>query len=306
MKPNISASTYELLELLPTIVLCSLGVSILTVYLIAIICCLSLKKFDTVISSYKTLSKLLTKLLMIVFGPGGSSVLQYERHEDKEKDALQIPVIYIHKRRVPKSFVVMFELYVASFILFSVTVFWDIFLLTESNDCDDTTIDCFAQVAGNDTILPIYDCEIYENHDANVTISCFTFTYSYGKALAAIGGLLNMIDIIMKGIAGTFLGLYGYAVKSGINCILYLIISLQILLAVIVPFAILGIIFYVKSTTYSLSLSYTIIAQLVLGILTLVFGFSIPWMIFVYPDKENDENHHSNNIPLSTEEQAKV
>ena len=318
MKPNISETTYELLELLPTIALFSLGVSILTVYLIAIICCLSLKKFDTVISSYKTLSKLLTKLMMMVFGPGGRSVLHYKRHEDTEIDALQIPVIYIHKRRVPTGFVVMFELYVASFILFSVTVFWDIFLLTESNDCDDTTIDCFAQVAGNDTILPIYDCKIYENHDANVTISCFTFTYSLGRALAAIGGLLNMIDIIMKGIAGTFLCLYGYAVKSRKKCILYLIISLQILMAVVVPFAILvGITVYVKSTTYSLSLSYTSIAQLVLGILTLVFGFSIPWMIFVYPDKENDENHHSNNIPLSltsyvriqknnTEEQATV
>ena len=82
MKPNISETIYELLELLPTIVLFSLGISILTVYLIAIICCLSLKKFDTVISSYKTLSKLLTKLTMMVFGSGGRSVLHYKRHED--------------------------------------------------------------------------------------------------------------------------------------------------------------------------------------------------------------------------------
>ena len=67
--------------------------------------------------------------------------------------------------------------------MFSVMVFWDIFLLGESSDCDDTTIDCFAQVAGNDSSFsPVDDCELYEDYGSNETISCYTFVFSFGQA----------------------------------------------------------------------------------------------------------------------------
>lgn len=283
-KPNYSQLTYEIFNLLPTLILFSCVFTVLISCLIGIVCCLRFNKKETAIDTYTKLVQFFTKLTMVIFGPN-NSVFHYRPNVD-EGDDLEIPVLYIHRKEVPTYLVMMMGSYVISFIMFSVGVFWDIFLLKDSSECDDTTIDCFAQVAGNDTSSPIYDCETYEKLGSNVTISCYSFVYSFGPALAASGGLFTMIKIVMGTIAGTFLALYGYALRKKKKRLLRFTFFLQLFLLLLIPFGfpIVLIVFVVGLP----SLSYANIAQVVILIFTLAIGFSIPWINFV---PENNEDH---------------
>jgi hypothetical protein len=165
-------------------------------YFIGVICCFSRGMFTTIVSTFQKFLLGMIKLTMIVFGPP-LGVVRYERHTKEEVDHLKIPVVYINKQPVPKYIVCMLGLYVISFIIFAITVFWDIFLFVQSSDCDDTTIDCFALTPANDTKFePVFDCSLYEDYGSNVTISCYSFAYSFGPALGAIGGLFTMIKLL--------------------------------------------------------------------------------------------------------------
>ena len=294
-KPNLSLDRYVILDLFPLIAFMIFICILLMSYIVGLLCCVTCNHIDTAVSSAKLLFKSFTKLAMVVFGPP-AGVLNYRAHEEEEVDHMDNTVVYIHKRNVPQKIVTMLGSYVVTFIMFSVMVFWDIFLLKESSDCDDTTIDCFAQVADNDSSsLPVEDCTIYEGYGSNVTISCYEFVYSFGPALAAIGGLFTMIKIVMKVISAVFLGLYGYAIRNNKLCLFKFMILFQVLLVFLIPIALpIALIIFVVGLP---SLSIANIVQIVLLMLTLAIGFSVPWGYFVIPpdayELRQEENDRS-------------
>ena len=295
-KPNLSLSVYTALELLPIILffapLMVFGLS----YMFGLMCCVLLNKRDSALAAVKKYGKGMTKLTMVVFGPP-MGIVQYERHREEEVDHLDITVVYIHKRKVPRRVVFMLGAYTIGFIAFAISVFWDIFLLVQSSDCDDTTIDCFAI---NDTNSePIHDCNIYEGYGSNVTISCYSFVYSFGPALGAIGGLFTMIKVIMKVISAIFLGLYGYAHDN--KKLIWFFNLFQAFVVLFVPIGIpIGMVVIVIGFP---SLSVANIAQIILAMFTLCIGFSIPWSYFTTPDSDDNANAEGN-ISESNEEES--
>ena len=281
-KPNLSLSDYLLLDLVPVFFV-FLVIIIFFLILAGMIVCLFCNHPNTAKSLGKLIVSSLIKLTMAVFGPhGGGNVLNHEKNQTKkdkkdEYDAKNLPIFYINNEKVHWIYRLMFGAYVIGFILFSATVFWDVFLLEESNNCDDTTIDCFAQVADNDSSFsPVKDCSVYEDYGSNVTFICYTFVYSFGPALAAMGGLLTMIKIVMKIISVVFLSLYGYACSKKKLCLLILFqIFLVLLISIALPIVLIILVVDLPS------LSAVNITQIALVMLTLFMGFSIPWGMFV-------------------------
>ena len=297
-KPNLSLTVYELLDLLPIIVLFPLVFISFVAYYIGVMCCISRGLITTGVSAFQKFLQGMTKLTMIVFGPP-LGVVRYDRHKEEKVDHMKIPVVYIHKRPVPKFIVCMLGSYVISFIMFAITVFWDIFLLVQSSECDDTTIDCFAQTPNDTTKFePVSDCSLYENYGSNVTITCYSFAYSFGPALGTIGGLFTMIKIVMKGISAVFLGLYGYAIDNDKACCFYFMNIFQIFAVILVPIGMpIGIIVITVGLP---SLSYANLAQVLLAMFTMFIGFSIPWAVFTQPDSDENEGGEKETAPLTS------
>ena len=93
--------------------------------------------------------KIILKMALIVFGPP-ESVFRYEAAPKEEQ------VVYIRRKRVGNLLVIMLGSYILTFGLFTLMVFWDISLLSESHDC---AIDCFSQTdIANATSGPIKYC----------------------------------------------------------------------------------------------------------------------------------------------------
>ena len=293
-KPNLPLIAYELLDLIPIICVFIVLFILFLAFMIGIRCCISHNKLELAVSAFKKFIKGLTKLTMIVFGPP-LGVVGYEAEKDEKVDHLELPVVFIHKQEVPKHIVCMLGGYVIFFITFSITVFWDIFLLAQSSDCDDTTIDCFASNGTGSGVKPVMDCGLYESYGSNVTIICYSFAYSFGPALGAIGGLFTMIKIVMKGISSVFLNLYGYAIYNK-KRLLYRSIRLfqicfTVVVAIVIPITII-VINYISD-----SLSFANIVQVLLAMFTMILGFSIPWAVFIVPvsdDLEEENNSGSN------------
>ena len=151
-KPNLSYQVYLWLDFLPILMLLILVTFLIISYYICQLCC---RRHHVGIMT--TVANFSTKLAMALFGPP-LGVVRRERHQDDEVDHMDVPVIYIHRRQVPWVVSILLGGYVVSFIYFAISVFWEVFLLKQSNSCDDTTIDCFVNEeidVSNDTLLSV-------------------------------------------------------------------------------------------------------------------------------------------------------
>ena len=288
-KPNLPEALYVALDLAPSYVIPLLCVGIF-IFLQLIRMCISFgsKKAATVNLG---ILKLFSKMAVVIFGPP-EGIFRYEAAPKEELDEhLGTQVVYIRRKKVSAPWVIMLGCYVLAFGLFAVMVFWDIFLLSESHDCDDTTIDCFADTdVINATSGPIDDCSQYETTgdiNGTTTITCYTFTYAFGAALGAIGGLLIMIRTVMKVISAIFM--WAYANSSDeckcCRCSFFCVLIFHFILILLIPF-VLPVTFIALVVGFS-SLSIPNIIQVFLFIITLFFGISFPWCFFI-----GDEDHN--------------
>ena len=245
------------------------------------------------------IGKVFSKMTLVIFGPP-EGIFRYEPAPKEEIDEhLGTQSVYIRKKKVDNRLVIMLGGYVLAFGLFAVMVFWDIFLLSESHDCDDTTIDCFAYTdVVNATSGPINDCGEFENMQNNngtTTITCYTFKYAFGAALGAIGGLLTMIRTVMKIISATFLWAYSNAGDKCkcCSCSVLCVLMFHIFLVILIPF-VLPISFVAIVIGFS-SLSVSNIIQIILFIFTLFIGISFPWCFFVDDNDSNEDRYDGHN-----------
>lgn len=280
-KPNLSQSVYFWLDLVPFLAVPLLCFGIVIILQVARLCASSgSEKAAGVILGFL---KVISKMAIVVFGPP-EGIFRYDpAPKEKVDQHIGSREVYIKGKKVHIALVIMMGAYVLTFGLFAIMVFWDIFLLSESHDCDDTTIDCFVEsVAINVSSGPIRDCSLYEktagNSTSSIRITCYTFTYAFGAALGAIGGLLTMIRIVMKVISAAIMWTYENASDECkcCSCSLCCVITTHCGLILLIPF-ILPITFIIIAFA---SLSIANIIQIILFILTLAIGMSFPWCIY--------------------------
>ena len=287
-KHNWSQHVYTSLDLVPIVL-----ISVFSIVLYTVMQCI---RMGMKLGSKKAANvnhgvlKIISKMALVVFGPP-ENIFRYEAAPKEELDEQTgTQVVYIRRKRVSNGFVVMLGGYVLTFGLFAVMVFWDIFLLSESHDCDDTTIDCFSQTdIANASSGLIKDCaELEMQTNGTTLITCYTFTFAFGAALGAIGGLLTMIRIVMKIISSTFLWAYSNAGDNCkcCSCSIYCVLIFHIILVTLIPFvaAIIITLIVVGSSSLNYNLSIANIIQVVLFMLTLLIGISFPWCLFIDDD----------------------
>ena len=286
-KRNHSYTYYQVIELFP-VIFCAI-VTFIVVFSLYLYQFLSRRCSikGAAKSVNKSMFKWLTKLIKIVFGPP-VGLVHDKPHEDEELDGDNVPVIYIHKEKVPKSVVLMLGSYVVLFFIFSFTVFLQLFLLELSSECDDTTIDCFANNdSTSDSFVPIDNCEVYEGYGSNVTIICYDFSFSFGPALGAAGGLLPMIKLVMKAISVFFLNIYEkFKIKNKSSRFLCTVLFQYLLIFALFIGGEAGVVYL--TIGISTSTNYSNVLQFCLIFLTLCMGLGIPWSKFIKHDPPSD------------------
>jgi hypothetical protein len=305
-KPNLSKIVYVLLEIAP-LILIILFCIVFFIIMKYIQECVNLcsKKAAT---ATVVITKIFSKMALVVFGPP-EGIFRYEAAPTEELDEhLGTQVVYIRKKRVDNRWVVMLGVHVLTFGVFAMMVFWDIFLLSESHVCDDTTIDCFAETdVVNATSGPINDCAKFETtltNNGTTTITCYTFTYAFGPALGAVGGLFTMIRIIMKIISAMFLWAYSNAGDKCKRCscsFRCVFIFHGILIIFVLPIITAFVAIAVGFSTLSIPNHI----QVLLFMLTLSIGIGFPWCLFTGDDNASikdrlcGHNESADEIPLS-------
>ncbi|XP_064384552.1 uncharacterized protein LOC135333506 [Halichondria panicea] len=168
-KPNFSYYTYVYIESLPI-----LGVPILVLILGSLFTCRVCHNDpkDT--------------FLDIFYGPPLAVLTNTPGTEGNKKK------FYIGKYEISRR--VSWCLYFIGmlFIPSSFIVFWDLFVFTESQVCDDLAIDCFSPPSHE----IVNNCTDYK--DLDVEFICFRFTFSFGIGLAAAGGVFTALQLIVK------------------------------------------------------------------------------------------------------------
>ena len=264
VKPNYPESAYILLEELPTLIVTPL---LAVVVVILYICYRALSCSEKVRTCCELMLKGIIKLAKVFFGtPTG---LFHKREATEEEDA-----VYIGNKEVPYGILIRLGVYVISFSLFALIVFWDIFLIKQSNSCDDTTIDCFVNTTAEGELIT--NCSQYAEL-TNITITCYKFVFDYGSALSAVGGLLTMIKITMKIIAAAFLALYGSIGQRCGHKVRLCPLIFHMILVLLIPIAIPIATIILISTSSLFHFSLAIIFRVILFLFTILIGCTIPW-----------------------------
>lgn len=270
---------YASLEFVPVVVLSILSLSI--IFTLKINCCHS--------SIFDGLAKLAK-------GAFGQPLGLFNYQQD-----LKIDEVYIEGKRVPRSVLIALGIYLVMVIVYVAMVFWDIFFIEESSDCD-ATIDCFASTENNImTEVPITNCSLYdEDPGKNVTIQCFKFVYRLVPGLAAVGGMLTMSRIVTKLISVAFLYVYSCVGKkycctccckvpgAALAILQFVLFFLLFIVTAVIPYFI-----YLYT-----SFSPGNIFQTIIIMLTIDIAFIIPWGYFVpinanSIDDESSAHYHA-------------
>ena len=280
-KPNLPLEVYVLLDIAPIFVIFILcfGISY------SQLCFHLYMKFK---NSRRTnhlsmaMNRFFSWMTSIAFGPP-EGVFRYEPEQQEEWDEhLGTKTIYLGRKKVNSILVVMLGSYVFVYFLFAIMVSWDIFLLSESYECNNKTIDCFEENGD-----PITDC-----NKRNVTtqdqdrITCYTFSFSFGAALGAFGGLLSMIRIMMKVISAVFL--WAYTKYSGDKCKRVFLVHLLLIFSIPIVISITVFVYVVLFST-----SFLDILSIVLFYFSLLIAVCFPWCLFADTENSSQHGNHS-------------
>lgn len=221
----------------------------------------------------------LIKIGKVSFGPPMGVFGKRERHGEQE-DRDDRDDVFINDTRVPDWILALLGLFMISFGILAMLIFWDIFLIRESSSCDNN-IDCFARFKNtseeNSTFktVPISDCSEYEVTD-NITISCFEFVYELGDAIGTIGGLITGVQLVMKMISIAVIYIYNSKCASN-KCCKYCLLAVHALI-VAVTFA--GALTAIQVLVGFLNLTIGGWIKALLYVLTICLALVIPWGMF--------------------------
>ena len=203
-------------------------------------------------------------------------------------------MLYIGRQKVP--FEVALSLTILGLLMVShlSAIFWDIFLLEEytgtTSICDDLVIDCFVHHDNNASATDMYDlvtnCTMYE--DTDIEFICFKFVFSFGTALAAVGGLFQGLRIVIKIISLIALGFYRCIPnKQYCNCkirnIFYTLFVIAAVLGGIAALAVYILLFSSPKDRVASGIKIGVI------IVTFVLGATTPWQLLL-PDESPSAN----------------
>ena len=282
-KPNLSFEVYGVLEYLPILIAC-FAIMILVCFLQCLQYCATVgSEGATNIISF--IYEKLCKLSKVVFGPPAGLF-------DKQKGSSSKDV-YINGKPVPNCVLFILGGFMINFGFMAAFLFWDIFLIQGSSACDDD-IDCFissiSTVNGSEVYTndPISDCSEFTDNK-NITIKCYRFVYQFGTGLAAVGGLITAVKILMKLISAIFIYIYSQSGRK-ICCCRLSVIFLIITHALFVPILFVGSWTAIQVLVGFLNLSISTWIQIIFYTITVVTAFSIPWCIFVGKDEEEEED----------------
>lgn len=166
-KMNLSYTVYQLLEFVPMLlILVVICLIMLIIQCIQHWSVLGSTRADKIRAWIYNGS---IKIGKMAFGP---PMGVFGKQEDDTNE------VFIKNKPVPHYILFILGLFMLFFGLLAILVFWDVFLLRESNSCDNN-IDCFAMIENNgseenstSSPVTISDCREYEMVD-NVDISCF-------------------------------------------------------------------------------------------------------------------------------------
>ena len=177
------------------------------------------------------------------------------------------------------------------FIPSSFIVFWDLFVFTESQVCDDLAIDCFSPPSNE----IVNNCTDYK--DLDVEFICFRFTFSFGIGLAAAGGVFTALQLIVKIISRSSIWFYKKIEnrKYCPNCAYVLIFGLAVT-ASIAAFVLYGFFFFPYYLYENYPYSKRIACHCKFGIFVLTFAISFctPW--HTKPKIQNDEKDENSRL----------
>ncbi len=116
---------------------------------------------------------------------------------DESAKSIETPEKFILKRQLTRTANAFLSGVGIVLLMNASIIFWESFLLDVSYTCDDA-IDCFAY-----DNIPDYSSRTLittncSSHNRNKEIACYKFKLAFVKGLAAFGGLMTFIQIIVK------------------------------------------------------------------------------------------------------------
>lgn len=230
---------------------------------------------------------LVKKLVMLlpeaIFGPP-CGLLSYESGKSIETDSM-----FILKRRFKRIGFKYLSFLGFTFILYAIIIFWDLFLLEESYMCDDS-IDCFDF---NDTDIAVTDCSLYEGREKYAVV-CYKFVFSFGTALAAFGGLITSLKLIVKITTKIAVRIYSHFPKYSEHLyIIFVVGSIFVLIG--------GFLVYLFTRSGEHISFHVVLPNTIKFLLTLVAtlsGFAVPWFYLTEKVEAQQELPSGDTEPL--------
>ncbi len=290
-KRNFSYDAYQWLELLPfllfVLVFCSYFVSWMSLRVL----CLP-KTVRTVFIKHIQLLPLIAEAL---FGPP-QGVFSYE--SARSFDTHKTFILTMQLKR--NAYFVLSGMGIALLMNASI-IFWELFLFEVSYICDDS-IDCFNETTTSRTLIT--NCSLYDE-DSDV-IKCFKFTFAFGTGLAAFGGLITSIQLVVQITTKSSVWIYSRIRHTAFHRVLsHCCFKNVFLISVVIIFFPTGIyVYYLLALNPAQKLYFIFfdIFRFLINVAIVVAGIWIPWFL-VTERVETDEERGGDTEEQDDDEQ---
>ena len=217
----------------------------------------------------KLAARMFTPLARGIFG-GRRGVLNKVSFKE-ERDENNIPLTYIGDKPVRRLHITLLGSLALFLFMYTGFAFWDVFLLTESTDCDSRA-DCFVDGGGYD---PVDNCTDILLANETTTVTCYKFSLAVGTAIGVSGGIITALGLTMSVVSGFWI--FCYNLLEGNVRAFKVCKFVQISIAFMVPITILIILTLIEIKFSSLQLQPHTIIQVFCLSLTFIMGLAFPW-----------------------------